>query len=69
MPSKYVAGAPRPTGGIGWAGLATVTPDARIFEVAIDDIFVPSDMRAVDEETVSRIAESVREIGLQPRGS
>jgi ParB family chromosome partitioning protein len=42
--------------------------NGRIFEIAIDDVFVPDDMRPVDEETVSRIVESIETLGLQSQG-
>jgi hypothetical protein len=44
------------------------TSEARVTTLGIDDIFVPSNLRAIDEETVTRIVESIQEIGLQAQG-
>jgi ParB-like chromosome segregation protein Spo0J len=68
MPTRYAPGAPRPTGSLRWEGLSTTTPDASVFEIAIDDVFVPSEMRAIDEDAITRIVESIQEIGLQAQG-
>jgi len=59
---------PRSTGHLGYEGLATTTPDAKIIEIAIDDIAVPAEMHQVDEDIVFRIVNSINEIGLQAQG-
>ncbi len=65
----------RPIGGLGWTAVrgdspdgTTNTPEALILEIGIDEIVVPQGMRPTDEGTVSRIVESITEIGLQAQG-
>ena len=68
MMSDRLPGAPRPTGDLDDEGLAITTPAAKIVEIAIDDIDVPEMMRPIDEETVERIVDSIRAIGIQAQG-
>jgi ParB family chromosome partitioning protein len=55
------------SGTLGYA-TSTVTPDARAFEIAIDEIDVPADARAVNSDHVALLAKSIEVNGLQPGG-
>ena len=50
---------PLPTRQLGYEGTRTVTPDAKIVEIAIEDIDIPEGMRVTDPQAVEQIAESI----------
>ena len=58
---------PRRTGLLGHSS-SPATPQAKIIEIAPDDIVIPDDMRPVDEETVAQLIDSIDQIGLQAQG-
>jgi ParB-like chromosome segregation protein Spo0J len=58
---------PRRTGLLGHSS-SPATPQAKIIEIAPDDIVIPDDMRPVDEETVAQLTDSIDQIGLQAQG-
>jgi len=61
---------PRPVahGHIGYGCSSGLMPEAKLIEIAIDDIDVPPEMRAIDEGAVEQIVESICELGLQAQG-
>lgn len=60
--------APTRSGMLGYTSHALNSPEALIFDVDIEDILVPVEMRDVDDEAVDCLIESIGEIGLQPSG-
>ncbi len=59
---------PRPTGHLRYEGMSDTTPETHVFELDIDDICVPEDMRPVNDAAVDQLLDSINTLGLQGGG-